>query len=45
VQQSGFVSDLASAAALGARVAAELQKNVLAQGGSFASPSATPAPV
>jgi hydroxymethylbilane synthase len=40
VQQSADVSDLASAAALGERVAAELQKNVLAQGGSFAPPSA-----
>jgi hydroxymethylbilane synthase len=45
VQQSAEVSDLASATALGERVAAELQKNVLAQGGSFAPPSAAATPV
>jgi hydroxymethylbilane synthase len=45
VQQSALVSDLASATALGVRVAAELQKNVLAQGGSFAPPSAAVTPV
>lgn len=45
VQQSAPVSDLKSAAALGERVAAQLQKNVLAQGGSFAPPSDVPTPV
>jgi hydroxymethylbilane synthase len=45
VKQSAEVSDLASATALGERVAAELQKNVLAQGGSFAPPSAAATPV
>jgi hydroxymethylbilane synthase len=45
VQQSAEVSGLASATALGERVAAELQKNVLAQGGSFAPPSAAASPV
>jgi hydroxymethylbilane synthase len=44
VQKSGFVTDLKSAADLGARVAAQLQQNVLAQGGSFAPPSDTPTP-
>jgi hydroxymethylbilane synthase len=45
VQQSAEVLDLSSATALGERVAAELQKNVLAQGGSFAPPSAAATPV
>ena len=45
VQQSAEVSDLASATALGERAAAELQRNVLAQGGSFAPPSAAASPV
>jgi hydroxymethylbilane synthase len=45
VQQSAEVLDLSSATALGERVAAELQKNVLAQGGSFAPPSAAVTPV
>jgi hydroxymethylbilane synthase len=38
VQKSGFVTNLKGAADLGARVAAQLQQNVLAQGGSFAPP-------
>jgi hydroxymethylbilane synthase len=45
VQQSAEVSDLASATALGERAAAELQRNVLAQGGSFAPPSVAASPV
>ena len=45
VQQSGVVTDLQSAADLGARVAAQLQQNVLAQGGSFAPPSNALTPV
>jgi hydroxymethylbilane synthase len=45
VQQSAQVTDLASAAALGEHVAADLQQRVLAQGGTFAPPDTAPASV
>ena len=42
VRASAAVCDLASATALGARVAADLRAGVLAGGGSLLAPDATP---